>query len=134
MAENRPNTSGDIARLLGMADVTQTRRMASAILANALVFHERIAGMHEGVNNLELVCGSGVSNPKSATLSAWTTILDINYWSIFAIARYILTQLPSHEASQVLDILRNTAEEFGADWRQQRPRPDRPYLPASHRG
>ena len=114
MAENRRNTSAAIARLLGMADVTQTRRMASAILANALVFHERIAGMHDGVNNLELVCGPDVSNPKSATLAAWATILDINYWSIFAIARDILTQLPASEASRVLNVLRNTAEEFGA--------------------
>ena len=39
MAESQPNISASIARLLGMADVTQTRRMASAILANALVFH-----------------------------------------------------------------------------------------------
>ena len=114
MAENRRNTSAAIARLLGMADVTQTRRMASAILANALVFHERIAGMHDGVNTLELVCGPDVSNPKSATLAAWATILDINYWSIFAIARDILTQLPASEASRVLNVLRNTAEEFGA--------------------
>ena len=114
MAEIRPNASADIARLLGMADVTQTRRMASAILANALVFHERIAGMHDGVNNLELVCGPGVSNPKSATLDAWATILEINYWSIFAIARDILTQLPSGEAQQVLSVLRYTAEEFDA--------------------
>ena len=114
MAESRPNISASIARLLGMADVTQTRRMASAILANALVFHERIAGMHDGVNNLELVCGPDVSNPKAATLAAWATILDINYWSIFAIARDILTQLPATEATQVLNVLRNTAEEFGA--------------------
>lgn len=114
MAENRPSTSAAIARLLGMADVTQTRRMASAILANALVFHERIAGMHDGVNNLELVCGSDVANPKAATLSAWKTILDINYWSIFAIARDILSHLPASEASQVLNVLRHTAEEFGA--------------------
>ena len=114
MAEVRPSTAAAIARLLGMSDVTQTRRMASAILANALVFHERIAGMHESVNTLELVCGPDVSNPKSATLAAWATILDINYWSIFAIARDILTQLPASEASQVLSVLRNTAEEFGA--------------------
>ena len=35
-----------IARLLGMTDVPQTRRMACAIVANAMIFHERIAGMH----------------------------------------------------------------------------------------
>ena len=38
-----PATAREIARLLGMSDVPQTRRMACAIMANALVFHERIA-------------------------------------------------------------------------------------------
>ena len=52
MAEVRPGISAEIAKLLGMVDVPQTRRMACAILANALVFHERIAGMHPGVATL----------------------------------------------------------------------------------
>ena len=42
----RPGITTGIARLLGMVDVPQTRRMACAIIANALVFHEHIAGMH----------------------------------------------------------------------------------------
>ena len=40
-----------IARLLGMDNVPQTRRMACAIIANALVFHERIARMHPRVSS-----------------------------------------------------------------------------------
>ena len=55
MAQFRPDLSTKIASLLGMADVPQTRRMACAILANALIFHKRIAGMHEGVNPLLLL-------------------------------------------------------------------------------
>ena len=43
MAETRPAIVVHIAGLLGMADVSQTRRMACAIIANALVFHERLA-------------------------------------------------------------------------------------------
>ena len=39
---------------LGMTNVPQTRRMACAIIANALVFHERIAGMHPTVKPLGL--------------------------------------------------------------------------------
>ena len=68
-----------IARLLGMSNVPQTRRMACAIIANALVFHERIAGMHEGVKPLAVVCGDGVDNPQSEVLVAWGDILKINY-------------------------------------------------------
>ena len=106
-----PVTSREIARLLGMSDVPQTRRMACAIVANALVFHERIAGKHEGVKPLNLVCGPEVTNPQAETLAAWATILKINYWPIFAIARDILGQLDSGHASQVLAVLGDTAQQ-----------------------
>ena len=112
MAELRPNITPVIARLLGMSDVPQTRRMASAIIANALVFHQRIAGMYDGVKHLGLVCGPGVGNPQQETLSAWTDILKINYWPIFAIARDILEQLPAGDASLILAQLRDTAQEI----------------------
>ena len=82
----------EIASLLGMANVPQTRRMACAIIANALVFHERIAGMHEGVRPLRQVCGPDVANPQAETLAAWDEILKVNYWPIFAVGKDILNQ------------------------------------------
>ena len=103
-----------IARLLGMSNVPQTRRMACAIIANALVFHERIAGMHEGVKPLALVCGDGVDNPQGEVLAAWDDILKINYWAIFAIAKDILEQLPSGDAADILRRLRRTAQAVDA--------------------
>ena len=60
MANLRPNLTPVIARLLGMSDVPQTRCMACAIIANAMIFHQRIAGMHQGVKPLRLVCGPNV--------------------------------------------------------------------------
>ena len=59
-----PGIGREIARLLGMPDVPQTRRMACAIIANALAFHERIAGKHEGVKPLNLVCGPEVATHR----------------------------------------------------------------------
>ncbi len=103
-----------VSDLLGMRNVPQTRRMACAIIANALVFHERIAGMHAGVKPLNLVCGPGSANPQKDTLATWDQILDINYFPIFAIARDILQQLPSGAAKQLLDELRDTAQEVDA--------------------
>ena len=111
LKDQAPATARDIARLLGMSDVPQTRRMACAIIANALVFHERIVGKHDGVKPLNLVCGPDVSNPQAETLAAWATILNINYWPIFAIARDILGQLDSGRASQVLAVLGDTAQQ-----------------------
>ena len=111
LKDQAPAIDHEIAGLLGMPNVPQTRRMACAIIANALVFHERIAGKHEGVKPLNLVCGPDVANPQAETLAAWSIILNINYWPIFAIARDILGQLDSGRASQVLAVLGDTAQK-----------------------
>ena len=114
MAKLRPNVTPVIARLLGMSDVPQTRRMACAIIANAMVFHQRIAGIHQGVKHLRLVCGPNVANPQSETLTAWEDILKINYWPIFAIAKDILEQLPGGTAADILRELLETAQQVEA--------------------
>ena len=111
MGRQRPAITPAIARLLGMTDVPQTRRMAGAIIANALIFHERIAGMHDGVKPLRLVCGADVSNPQHETLESWAEILNVNYWAIFAIGRDILNQLPSAYANRILRQLEFTVGE-----------------------
>ena len=106
----QPGVTTEIARLLGMVNVPQTRRMACAIIANALVFHERIAGMSDNeIRPLSLVCGRGVPNPKGETLAAWAEILDIDYWPIFAVGRDILNHIPSEPARRILNTLELTA-------------------------
>ena len=97
-----------------MIDVPQTRRMACAIIANALVFHEHIAGMHEEIKPLAAVCGDGAANPQGEVLAAWDDILEINYWAIFAIAKDILRHLPSGDAATILRRLRDTAQSVNA--------------------
>ncbi len=114
MDEDRPSIASSIAQLLGMANVPQTRRMACAIVANALVFHERIAGMHQNVKPLRLVFGDTVPDPQSEVLTAWSDILDINYWAIFAIAKDIVEHLPASDAARVLTRLRDTAQAVNA--------------------
>ena len=113
--DTHPGITTETARLLGMVNVPQTRRMACAIIANALIFHERIAGMPDNaVKPLNLVCGPEVSNPKSETLAAWGDILRINYWPIFAIGRDILQQVPSSHAARILRTLELTVEEVAS--------------------
>ena len=112
--QTRPGITESIANLLGMANVLQTRRMACAIIANALVFHDQIAGMHAKIKSLALACGDSVDNPQGEVLAAWTAILNINYWPIFAIARDILQHLDSADAARILRRLRNTAQGVNA--------------------
>ena len=114
MDRTRPGITEAIAKLLGMANVPQTRRMACAIIANALVFHDQIAGMHAKIKSLALACGDGVDNPQGEVLAAWTAILNINYWPIFAIAKDILEHLDSADAAKILRRLRDTAQAVNA--------------------
>ena len=114
MDQTRPGITEAIAKLLGMANVPQTRRMACAIIANALVFHDQIAGMHAKIKSLALACGDGVDNPQGEVLAAWTAILNINYWPIFAIAKDILEHLDSADAAKILRRLRDTAQAVNA--------------------
>ena len=112
--QTRPGITNEIAALLGMANVLQTRRMACAIIANALVFHDQIAGMHARIKSLAHACGDNVANPQGEMLAAWTAILNINYWPIFAIAKDILQHLDSADAARILRRLRNTAQAVNA--------------------
>ena len=114
MAELRPAISEEIAQLLGMSDVPQTRRMACAILANALIFHERIAGMHPGVLTLLKLSDTDAVKLQDAFLAAWTHILTIDYYPIFAIAKDILSNLQAQDASQILKGLLTAARQVNA--------------------
>ena len=114
MAALRPGISADIARLLGMGDLPQTRRMACAIIINAMTFHDRIAGMHPNVRPLHAACGPHVVNPQAGVLEAWTHILSINYWPIFAIAKDLVGQLPTREATGILRLAQQTAGDVAA--------------------
>ena len=106
----RPDVMPEIARLLGMPDVPQTRRMACAIIANAMVFHERLSGAH-GIKSLRMVSGPDVANPFGDTLDTWGDILQVNYWAIFSIAKDIMERIPSGDGAMLLRILRDTALE-----------------------
>ena len=104
MPETRPEINPAIARRLNLSDVPQMRRMACAIIANAMLFHERLAGQH-GVKPLQQICNRDNPNPQAEILDAWREILDVNYLDIFEIARDIVAELPTREATQILNII-----------------------------
>ena len=109
MEKQSPVAAREIADLLGMSEVPQTRRMACAIIANAMVFHDRIANLHSEILPLNRLWKTGTDNPQGKVTGAWDAILEINYWPIFAVARDIVNLLPSHAAARILEHLRTTA-------------------------
>ena len=113
-ARARPATIDAIASRMGMKNVPQARRMACAIISNAMVFHERIAGVHKGIKPLNQVCGPDVADPQRETLDAWATILDINYLPVFAVGRDILKELQAGDAAFMLRMLYMSASGVSA--------------------
>ena len=111
---------------------TQTRRIAGAMIANALIFQERIAPAYPK-KNIPLVHDiRRYADRKQRALTAWKKILDINYWPIFATARDILRLLPAHKASPILEKLAAAAERIHEDGLLYEKRLDRPRLPKTH--
>ena len=78
-----------IARDLHQEAGKQTERMAAAICVSAFVFHAAI----EGQEHIPPVPLAG-SIHKGKLLSTWNSILEINYWPIFSIARDLVKELP----------------------------------------
>lgn len=112
IASTRPAITRKISNKLHQEDGKQTRRMAAAILANALVFQDTLAG---GPGELEDVrpidqLGSPGNILKSELISQWEKILEVNYWPVFDISRRILQEIPSSRSRDVLDRLHETAE------------------------
>lgn len=114
MANANPGAIHKISKELCQEDGEQTRRMATTILANALVFQETLAGGPgelASVRSLEeLQSDSGLI--KSAILAQWRRILRVNYWPIFDIARRILEVIPTAESRSLIEGLAETAERL----------------------
>ena len=80
MAINHPGAMGKICEELRQQDGEQTRRMATTILANALVFQESLAHSEGGlceVRTLEELRGKVSGVNKGETLEDWKRILKV---------------------------------------------------------
>ncbi|MDP8207420.1 MAG: hypothetical protein P9L92_12200 [Candidatus Electryonea clarkiae] len=101
-----------ISKELCQEDSEQTRRMAMTILANALVFHETLAGSVGELGkvlSLEELRGTERGLTKSSILAEWRKIIKVNYWPIFDIARRILQEVPTARSRAIIGRLANTA-------------------------
>ncbi len=115
VASAHPGAMPVICTELRQQDGEQTRRMAMTIVANAFVFHESLArgpGELGEVRTLDELRGMSGGLSKSAVLSEWRKILDVNYWPIFDIARRILEVIPSDNVGSLIQHLAATAGQL----------------------
>jgi len=113
-----------IAEALGQHDDDegQTRKMAMAVITNALVFHAALARAGLIVEDLPTKesrpakapedCRSFGNFLKSVLLDEWDAILNVNYWPIFYVARQVVAAIPTYPASVILGGLWKTAEDL----------------------
>lgn len=86
-------------------DGVQTRRMAMAILANALIFQQSLAPQLDGIEPPSQLKKQGLLNDQ-VVLRQWRNILKINYWPIFHVASEILAWMDQPRvAARILDLL-----------------------------
>lgn len=115
MEHENPNAIKRIAEELKQEDSVQTRRMASTIIANALIFHEALAngpGDLSEVLSFEQLRGLNNGLKKSEILREWRKILKVNYWPIFDISRRILELIPTKRSKHFVEGLIETAENL----------------------
>ena len=98
-----------------MENSLQTRRMACAIIVNAMVFHHKLAGSVDSIDHLPDL--KIVPPPPFRTVErAWREILKVNYWPIFGIAADIVAKVPGYECTPLLQRLQVTADAVIAAW------------------
>ncbi|MDE0103797.1 MAG: hypothetical protein OXN89_15595 [Bryobacterales bacterium] len=104
--------------LLQMADLLhqkpgkQTARMAMAIVANAVVFHNSIAASHQ-LQRIDQIRGLLGKISPTKVWASWQHILrEINYWPIFDLASRILASLRPASAPAVIRQLSEAADEL----------------------
>ena len=109
-----PDQGRKIGAALHQKEGEQTYRMAMAMVVNALVFHEVVAGSHDIERVEKLPKVDGVVK-QQALIDEWRRILEeVNYWPIFATARQVLDNVRTRTAHRVLAVLLKTAAELVA--------------------
>ncbi len=86
----------------------QTERMAAAICVSAFVFHAAI----EGQDGIPPVPAAGPAD-KGRLLRTWDTILGVNYWPIFSIARGLVEEMPIRAVARVMNRIAGSIAELG---------------------
>lgn len=87
--------------------------IAATIMVNAMVFQEGLAG-NRSVRNVAQLREAGELT-QAGVLAEWKRILDINYWSIFHLARELLAGVnPPRDATRALEVVASTATQLVA--------------------
>ena len=114
MAAKRKAAAQRVAQIMEMPDSKQSRRIACSVLANAMIFQDKLAGVAEHYQQVSETSGPEEQNPRRRTIEMWDKILEDNYWPIFAIAKDVLDAVVNEHAAPLLRTLTIAVEQVAA--------------------
>ncbi len=108
-------TKANLAELLRQdftdKTIAQALGIGATVMINALVFQQRLAGPHD-VRNVAQMQHDG-DMTQAGLLTEWARILEINYWSVFALAKAILREIRQPPLAQgLVNVIARTADKL----------------------
>ena len=102
-----------IAKRLGSKPSEQTWNMAGLMLINAGIFYEELSGILKEITPLMSI-NDGMLPSKTDILKAYSTVLKIDYASIFQESTNTLKELPDKIAASALEVVIDTVSKISA--------------------
>ena len=106
-----PGTVARVARIFGAEPGDEVANMAALVVTNAMVFQDRLASNDAYYQPVSAAIRDGRFSSISL-LQAWESILNVDYYPIFSMAREVVVELSEVEAAGVLEECARTASEL----------------------
>ena len=106
-----PGALARVSRIFGVEASEESANMAALIITNAMVFQDRLASSEARYQPVGAAMRSGRFSSVSL-LQAWDSILNVDYYPIFSMARDIVAEFSEVEAAGVLEECARTAAEL----------------------
>ena len=106
-----PGTLARVANVFRAPPGDEVAHMAALVIINAMVFQERLAREQEVFRPVVAARQGGVFS-GAVLLQLWEAILEVDYYPIFVMAKDVVEELSSVEASGVLEECARTAERL----------------------
>ena len=106
-----PGTLARVANVFRAPPGDEVAHMAALVIINAMVFQERLAREQEAYQPVNAARTGGIYS-RSVLLKLWESILEVDYYPIFIMAKDVVEELSAVEASGILDECARTAERL----------------------
>ena len=106
-----PGTLARVAKVFRAPPGDEVAHMAALVIINAMVFQERLAREQEAFQPVDAARTGGIFS-RLTLLQIWETILEVDYYPIFIMAKDVVEELSAVEAPGILDECARTAERL----------------------